>query len=69
MSEQKPTLRDYRLTTAEIIYRLPDHPDLLQSFIWQKLDVAPDYPELQRFLEFWSRNLDGKLHSVRVGQA
>jgi uncharacterized protein Usg len=66
---QKPELRDYRLTTAEIIYRMPDHPDLLQSFIWQKLDVAPDFPELRRFLEFWSRNIEGKLHSVRVGQA
>jgi uncharacterized protein Usg len=66
---QKQELRDYRLTTAEIIYRLPDHPDLLQSFIWQKLDVAPHFPELRRFLEFWSRNLEGKLHSVRVGQA
>ena len=66
---EKQELRDYRLTTAEIIYRLPDHPDLLQSFIWQKLDVAPDFPELRRFLEFWSRNLEGKLHSVRVGQA
>jgi uncharacterized protein Usg len=41
----------------------------LQSFIWQKLDVAPDFPELRRFLEFWSRDLEGKLHSVRVGQA
>ena len=44
--------RGYRLTTAEIIYHLPDHPALLQSFIWQKFDLAPDYPELQRFLEF-----------------
>jgi uncharacterized protein Usg len=66
---QKQELRDYRLTTAEIIYHLPDHPGLLQSFIWQKLDVAPDFPELRRFLEFWSRNIEGKLHSVRVGQA
>ncbi len=60
---------EYRLTTAEIIYRMPDHPDLLQSFIWQQLDLAPDYPELHRFLEFWSRNIEGKLHSVKVGQA
>jgi len=69
VSDHKQALRDYRLTTAEIIYHLPDHPDLLQSFIWQRLDVAPDFPELRRFLEFWSRNLEGKLHSVRVGQA
>jgi uncharacterized protein Usg len=69
VNDEKQQLRDYRLTTAEIIYHLPDHPDLLQSYIWQKLDVAPDYPELRRFLEFWSRNIEGKLHSVRVGQA
>jgi len=69
VNDHKQTLRDYRLTTAEIIYHMPDHPDLLQSFIWQKLDVAPDFPELRRFLEYWSRNIEGKLHSVRVGQA
>lgn len=59
-------LRNYRLTTAEIIYRMPDHPGLLQSFIWQDLDLAPDFPVLRRFLDFWQRNLDGKLHTVRV---
>jgi uncharacterized protein Usg len=69
VSDQRPQLREYRLTTAEIIYHLPDHPDLLQSFIWQKLDLAPDFPELRRFLDFWSRNIEGKLHSVKVGQA
>jgi uncharacterized protein Usg len=69
MSDSKPALGNYRLTTAEIIYYLPDHPNLLQSFVWQKLDVAPEFPELRRFLEFWSRNIEGKLHSVRIGQA
>lgn len=59
-------LRDYRLTTAEILYHLPDHPGLLQAYIWQELDLAPRYPVLRRFLDFWSHNLDGKLHSVRV---
>ena len=41
-------LRGYRLTTAEIVYRLPDHPALLQTFIWQKFDLAPEFPELQQ---------------------
>jgi len=62
-------MRDYRLTTAEILYHMPDHPDLLQSYIWQELDLAPQYPVLRKFLEFWTRNLDGKLHSVRVGSS
>ncbi|MDE8345355.1 MAG: Usg family protein [Acidocella sp.] len=62
-------MRDYRLTTAEILYHMPDHPAVLQSFIWQHLDIAPRFPELRKFLDFWSRSLDGKLHSVRVGAA
>ena len=62
-------LRGYSLATAEIIYRLPDHPALLQSFIWQKFDLAPDFPELRKFLEFWSTNIEGKLHSVNVKQS
>jgi len=69
MSDAAQQPREYRLTTAETTYHLPDHPALLQSFIWPKFDVAPDFPELRRFLEFWSRNIDGKLHSVKVGQA
>jgi len=61
-------LAGYRLTTAEILYHMPDHPGLLQSFVWQKLDLAPKYPALRRFLDFWDRELDARLHSVRVAQ-
>ena len=56
----------YRLTTAEILYHMPDHPGLLQTFIWQDLDMAPTFPVLRKFLGFWCRQLDGKLHSVRL---
>ena len=59
-------LEDYRLTTAEILYRMPDHPSLLQTYIWQELDLTPEFPQLQKFLEFWESSLDGKLHSVKV---
>jgi len=62
-------LDDYRLTTAEILYRMPDHPSFLQSFIWQDYDIAPAFPELHRFLDFWERNLDGPVHSVTVASA
>ncbi len=60
-------LNGYRMTTAEILYHLPDHPAVLQSFVWQDLDIAPKFPVLHRFLDFWTRQIDGKLHSVRVG--
>ena len=62
-------LAGYRLTTAEILYRMPDHPHLLQSFIWQKLDLAPRYPELRGFLDFWEQEIEAKIHSVRVASA
>jgi uncharacterized protein Usg len=62
-------LGNYRLTTAEILYHMPDHPAVLQSFIWQELDLAPDFPVLRKFLDFWNRELDGKLYSVRVASA
>lgn len=59
-------LRGYRVTTAEILYHMPDHPDLLQTFIWQELDLAPKFPVLNKFLHFWETNIEGRLHSVRV---
>ena len=61
-------LQDYRLTTAQIYYHMPDHPRVLQEFIWQEYDIAPQFPELSGFLQFWTRELDGKLHSVYVAK-
>ena len=56
----------YGLATANILYRLPEHPGLLQSFVWQFYDIAPDYPRLIRFLDFWVAEIDGAIHSVEV---
>ena len=66
MSSIALQVRGYRLTTAEILYHYPDHPRLLQSYVWQDFDLAPDFPVLRGFLDFWQRTLDGKLHSVKV---
>jgi uncharacterized protein Usg len=35
-------LEGFGLTTANILYRMPDHPGLLQSFIWQRYDLHPN---------------------------
>lgn len=59
-------LKGYSLTTAEIVYHMPDYPALLQSYVWQDYDIAPRFPKLLDFLDFWAGNLDGKLHHVRV---
>ncbi len=56
----------YGLTTAQIHYRLPDRPSLLQLYVWQDYDMAPEFPVLQKFLDFWRRDIEGVLHSVQV---
>lgn len=65
-SDFRRQLEGYGLTTANILYRLPDHPVFLQTYVWQAYDLAPRFPALHRFLSFWERELDGPLHSVTV---
>ena len=64
--EFRKQLQGFGLTTANILYRMPDHPTVLQSYVWQAYDLAPLFPELRKFLDFWSRELEGPLHSVQV---
>lgn len=64
--EYRRRLEGFGLTTASILYRMPDHLGVLQTYVWQDYDLAPLFPELHRFLDFWQRELDGPLHSVTV---
>ena len=66
MRDLQRMLEDYRLTTAEILYHMPDHPDLLQTFVWQQLDRVPDFPKLNGFLDYWRQEIEGRLHSVKI---
>jgi len=62
-------LQGYGLTTAEILYRRPDHPWLLQTYVWQEYDLCPNFPELNGFLAFWQKSLEGMLYSVTIAHA
>jgi uncharacterized protein Usg len=62
-------MKGYGLTTAQILYRMPDYRNVLQEFIWQEYDIAPKFPELKKFLDFWQENLEGPLVSVTICQA
>jgi len=64
-SETELMLKGYGLTTAEIFYRMPDFQSVLNTFIWQEYDLAPDHPRLFKFIAFWQRKIEGPLHSVR----
>ena len=59
-------LEGYGMTTANILYRLPDHPAIIQSYVWQDYDLHPHFPELKKFLDFWSQKIEGALHQVIV---
>lgn len=63
--ETELMLNGHGLTTAEIFYRLPDFKSVLQTFIWQEYDLAPDFPKLFNFIEFWQEKIEGQLHSIR----
>ena len=67
--EFRRQLEGYGLTTANILYRRPDHPWLLQTYVWQEYDLCPQFPELSKFLNFWLETLEGPLHSVTVAHA
>ncbi|AWB21144.1 MULTISPECIES: usg protein [Methylobacterium] len=67
--EFRQQIEGYGLTTAHILYRIPDHPGVLQTYVWQDYDLAPRFPVLTGFLDFWKRELEGPLHSVRVAHS
>lgn len=67
MSDFVRELAGYRLTLFEITYHMPDYKALLQTFLWQTLDLPPKFPEIQKFLNFWERDLaEAPIHSVRL---
>lgn len=68
MADITKQLSNYRLTTAQIFYHMPDYEQILQEFIWQDYDMAPKFPELKKFLSFWETKIEGKLHSVYVAK-
>ena len=64
-SETEMMLKGYGLTTAEMFYHLPDYPHVINTFVWQDYDLAPDHSHLLKFIEFWRDEIEGPLHSVR----
>ena len=65
LSETEKLLKGYGLTTAEFFYHMPDRRHVLNTFVWQDYDLAPDHPRLFKFIDFWRDEIEGALHSVR----
>ncbi len=59
-SDLERQLNGYGLTTAHILYRIPDFETVLQTYVWQDYDLAPDFPEMRKFLDFWQSSWMGR---------
>ena len=57
------------LTTVKVIYYLPDYDHILQEFVFQQYDIVPEYPKLNKFIKFWRRNIEARIHSVDFASA
>lgn len=66
MADLGKQLQNFRLTTAQIFYRMPDYGSILQEYIWQDYDLAPQFPKLNEFVAFWTEELEGPIHSIYV---
>ncbi len=64
--EMRLRLDGWRLTTAHVLYYMPDHPSLIQTFTWQTLDLAPQFPRIQKFLDFWRAEIQAVIHSIEI---
>ena len=52
------------LVTIDIFYYMPDHSSILNEFVWQTADYAPEYNRVQKFLHHWHRNIDAVIKEI-----
>lgn len=60
---------DWRVTTIQIYYWIPDHKDLLQEFVWQTEDLIPEFPRVHKFLWHWKNNIIAPIESIQLSHS
>lgn len=58
--------RHFGIATAEVLFFLPDHPHILQTFLWQTEDLFPEFPRICKFTEYWLEHIPARIHTVTV---
>ena len=51
-----------------MFYWMPDYRHILQEFMWQTMDVSPEFPRMNKFLHYWEHNIAGPIHDVIIAQ-
>ena len=54
------------IVTLNVLYWMPDYTHILQEFIWQTVDVRPEYPRVHRFLNYWHDNIEAVISEVNI---
>ena len=67
--EFKLRLQGYSLVTVNVLYYMPDAKSIVNEFIWQTMDIQPRYPRVERFLDYWRKEIDAIIKEVLVCDA
>lgn len=59
-------LKGYRNVTLDIYYYMPDYNNLIQEFIWQTIDIKPNYPRVHQFLNFWKTDIEAVIKEIKL---
>jgi uncharacterized protein Usg len=66
---EKMFVGGYSLVTINVIYYLPDHKSLVNEFMFQTMDLRPKYPRVERFLDYWRREIDAVIKEVQLADS
>ena len=59
-------IEKWTLASVQVIYYIPDFPHIVNEFVWQTDDQRPDFPRIDRFLNYWDRYIDGPIKEVYI---
>lgn len=57
-------IRTKKSVIINVLYFLPDHPSLLQEFIWNYNDIVPELRETHKFLNYWHNNIEATINQI-----
>ena len=59
-------IKKWTVASVQVVYYIPDYLHIVNEFVWQTDDQIPDYPRIERFLEYWDKNIDGPIKEVYI---
>jgi len=59
----------FELVTIEVLYHMPDHPHVLNTFVWQTLDQPPELLRARAFIDYWQAEIEAQIAQVRIACA